>query len=135
MTLKNLENLARINQLKKEPFNKGEFDGLIKSAKARLKDADLTSLSIESRFDLTYNSAHSIALAALRKKGFRANNRFIVFQALADTMNVGPEIWRVLSKCHDCRNLAEYEGYMEVSGQLLQELLLATHKLLKLIDK
>jgi hypothetical protein len=31
--------------------------------------------------------------------------------------------WRVLSKCHDLRNLAEYEGFTEVDTKLLDELI------------
>lgn len=82
-------------------------------------------LAIESRFDLAYNAAHALLLAALRWHGYRASNRYIVFQVLPDTLEVGPEVWRVLSKCHDCRNLAEYEGHLEVEDQLLIALLKA----------
>lgn len=46
-------------------------------------------LSLESRFDLAYNAAHALALAALR------------------------------AKAHRKRNLAEYEGEMEVDEQLV----------------
>lgn len=42
------------------------FDGLVRSASARLKDAHIETLSIESRFDLGYNASHALALAALR---------------------------------------------------------------------
>jgi hypothetical protein len=31
--------------------------------------------------------------------------------------------WRVLAKCHDLRNLAEYEGFTEVDAKLLDELI------------
>lgn len=33
MTLKNLDNLVKINQLKSEPPDQAEFDGLVASAK------------------------------------------------------------------------------------------------------
>ena len=39
MTLKNLDNLVNINQLKQEPPDQAEFNGLVASAKRRLKDA------------------------------------------------------------------------------------------------
>ena len=26
------------------------------------------------------------------------------------TLGLGPEVWRVLAKCHDMRNRSEYEG-------------------------
>ncbi len=139
MNLANLDNLVKIGQLKKEPFDQTEFTGLVNSGKTRLKDALNTTLAAESRFDLAYNSAHSLALAALRWHGYRSNNRYIVFQVLSDTVGVGPEIWRVLSKCHDQRNTAEYEGYFEIDDRLLCDLLTAAQALLdqvvKIIEK
>ena len=75
MSLENLNNLVTVGHLKKEPFNQDEFSGLISSGVTRLKDAGIKTLAPESRFDLAYNSAHSLSLAALRWHGFRANNR------------------------------------------------------------
>jgi hypothetical protein len=34
----------------------------------------------------------------------RSPKRYIVFQMLPDTLGLGPDAWRVLSKCHDMRN-------------------------------
>jgi hypothetical protein len=127
MTLKNLESLVKTNKLKKEPFDQSEFDGLIKSGEARLKDAKIAALSPESRFDLAYNAAHALSLAALRWHGYRPDNsRYIVFQALPHTLKLDSGVWRVLDKCHHMRNVAEYEGYLEVDEQLLKELIQAT---------
>jgi hypothetical protein len=95
----------------------------LRSSKARLTDACNTTLSIESRFDLAYNASHAMALAALRWHGYRSDNRYIVFQCLQHTLNLKPEVWRVLAQCHQLRNVAEYEGYLEVSDQLLAELI------------
>ena len=92
---------------------------------ARLADSRKKDLSLESRFDLAYNASHSLSLAALRHKGYRAKNRFIVFQVLPHTLGLGPEVWRVLAKCHDLRNKAEYEGKVEVDERLLKDLLVA----------
>ncbi len=90
----NLENLAKIGKLKKERVSQTEFDGLVKSGRARLTDARTPSLSIESRFDLAYNASHALALAALRWHGYRSENRYLVFQCLQDTLGLGPEHWR-----------------------------------------
>lgn len=135
MSLSPLDNLVKTGHLKKEPFNQQEFSGLVNSGQNRLKDASNILLSHESRFDLAYNAAHSLALAAMRWHGYRSTNRYLVFQALPHTVGAGPELWRVLAKCHDCRNLAEYEGYMEVDEQLLQDLITASQWLLELIMK
>jgi hypothetical protein len=64
--LRELENLVRMGQLKREPPVASEVGGLLRSGEARLADATKQSLSLESRFDLAYNAAHALALAALR---------------------------------------------------------------------
>ncbi len=109
--------------LKPEPPDAAEFAGLRRSASARLGDAANANLSLESRFDLAYNAAHALCLAALRRHGYRSANRYIVFQLLPHTLGLGPEVWRVLAKCHDIRNRAEYEGDLELSERLVTDLL------------
>lgn len=131
MTSPELENLARSGQLKREAYSQAEFDKLVKSGVARLTDAANPALSIESRFDLAYNAAHALALAALRHRGYRAENRYIVFQVLPHTLGLPAETWRVLAKAHERRNLSEYEGMFEVDERLLKDMLVATHIVLK----
>lgn len=111
--------------LRAEPPDAREFAGLQQLGLARLKDAQTASLALESRFDLAYNAAHALCLAALRWHGYRSGNRFIVFQLLPHTLGLGPEVWRVLSKCHDARNLGEYEGMLEVDSRLVTDLISA----------
>jgi hypothetical protein len=124
MSSKELDNLVRVGLLKKEPGDQAEFDGLLRSARARLNDAKARSLSPESRFDLGYNAAHAFALAALRWHGFRPDNRrYVVFQSLEHSLGLKPELWRVLDRCRALRNLAEYEGHFDVDKQLLADLL------------
>jgi hypothetical protein len=134
MTSQNLENLVKTGNLKSEPASQGEFNGLLRSAKARLTDAENASLAIESRFDLAYNASHALALAALRWHGYRSDNRYIVFQCLQHTLEVKPDVWRVLAQCHQRRNVAEYEGHLEVSDQLLAELITAASLLQKKVE-
>jgi hypothetical protein len=120
------ENLAGPGKaLRAEPPDAKEFAGLLRSGESRLKDAGNTGLSLESRFDLGYNAAHAFCLAALRWHGYRSSNRYIVFQLLPHTLGLGPEVWRVLSKCHDVRNLGEYEGDLNVDDRLVTDLLVA----------
>ena len=90
---------------------------------ARLKDAQQATLALESRFDLAYNAAHALCLAALRWHGYRSGNRFMVFQLLPNTLGLGPEVWRVHSKSHDARNLGECEGMLEVDTRLVSDLM------------
>ena len=48
---------------------------------------------------------------------------------LPDTLGLGPEIWRVLSKCHDMRNRTEYEGAIEADDRLVSDLIDACRKI------
>ena len=111
--------------LKAEPPDAKEFAGLLRSGMARLKDASVTGLALASRFDLAYNAAHALCLAALRWHGYRSSNRYIVFQLLPNTLGLGPEVWRVLSKCHDIRNLGEYAGDLNVDERIVTDLIAA----------
>jgi hypothetical protein len=120
LTRTNLENLARIGQLKVQPPNRKEFDGLLSSGKSRLQDAQRQELSLESRFDLAYNAAHALSLAALRWHGFRSESRYQVFLCLQHTVALEPAQWRVLDQAHRKRNLAEYEGHLEIDRSLVE---------------
>ncbi len=108
-----LENLVQVGQLKAEPPSRTEFEGLLRSGRNRLQDAENTTLSVEGRFDLAYNAAHSLALAALRWQGYRSENRYVVFQCLTHTLDLPNEQWRVLDQAHRKRNLAEYAGELD----------------------
>ena len=133
MTSPELEHLVAIGKLKREPWRAREFEGLVRSGEARLSDAANTALAIESRFDLAYNAAHALALAALRAKGYRSDNRYVVFQALPHTLGLPAATWRVLAKCHERRNLAEYEGVVDVDRRLMADLLAAARAVLEAV--
>jgi hypothetical protein len=111
--------------LHQEAPDERETEGLVRTGRARLKDAANASLAIESRFDLAYNAAHALCLAALRQRGYRSSQRYIVFQVLPHTLGLGPEVWRVLDKCHNTRNLGEYEGLLDVDERLVTDLIKA----------
>ena len=81
------------------------------------------TLSLESRFDLAYNAAHALSLAALRWHGYRSENRYLVFQSLTHTLSLEASQWRVLDQAHNKRNLAEYEGDLDVDDALVQALI------------
>ncbi len=104
--------------------------GLRRSGLARIADAERRDLSFESRFDLTYNAAHALALYALRRMGYRPEHRYLVFQALPYTAGLSAGHWRVLAKAHEIRNLAEYACYLEPDERLLADALVATHALI-----
>lgn len=98
MTSRELENLVRIGGLKKETGTQIEFDGLIRSGRMRLNDAR------------------------------NAANSYVVFQGLPHTLGLDATVWRILAKCHERRNVAEYEGHLEVDEQLLKDLVASAEK-------
>ena len=115
MSKEELDNLVRINRLKSEQGSRGEFTGMLSSASTRLVDAQNESLDPDSQFDLAYGAAHRLALAALRHQGYRSENRSADVQ--------------IFLKAHNERNLAEYEGRMEIDVGLLADLIRCTKKL------
>jgi hypothetical protein len=92
-TLENLTGPGKV--LTREAPDAKEFDGLVRSGLARLRDAE--------------NDAN-------------------VFQVLPDTLGLGPEVWRVLSKCHGMRNQTEYEGALDLDDRLVTDLITAGRK-------
>jgi hypothetical protein len=123
VTSRNLDKLAEIGKLKREPLDQEEFDGLLRSGRARLTDAQNRGLALASRFDLAYNSSHALALAALRLQGYRSDNRYLVFQCLQFTLDMEAKQWRVLALGHERRNVAEYEGHLDVEEQLVADMI------------
>ncbi len=134
MTLEQLNNLVRIGELHKEPPSAKEFDGLVASARDRLQDIKQNKLSAAGQFDLAYNAVHALALAALRWRGYRSNNRYQVFQCLVHTVGLSAEKTQVFAQCHRRRNVAEYEGHLEIEETLLKEFLKLADELLTLVE-
>lgn len=130
-----LDNLARIGKLKKEAPTQAELDGLMRSGMARLADAENASLSLDGRFDLAYNSAHALSLAALRWHGYRSENCYLVFQTLPHTLALPNELWRVLDTAHQKRNFVEYEGVADVDEALVAAMIRVVREIATRVTK
>lgn len=124
-----LDNLVRIGKLKAEPGSRAEFDGMVRSARTRLADAQNEDIDAESQFDLAYGAAHRLALAALRQHGYRSEDRITVFQTLVHTVGTDSTDLQIFLKAHNERNLAEYEGRADIDERLLAGLIRCTKKL------
>ena len=121
--------------LTKEPPDRDEFLGLKNSGMDRLNDAANASLSLSGRFDLAYNAAHALCLAALRSHGYRPEKRYIVFQVVPHTLGLGPEVWRILARAHDVRNLGEYEGHLDVDERFATDLVAAVQSVATAVEQ
>jgi hypothetical protein len=82
----------------------------MRSGNARLKAARVQTLSIDSRFDLSYNAAHAFSLAALRWHGYRSEHWFTVFQCLKHTVKLPPQQWRILEQAHRKRGVIHVQS-------------------------
>jgi hypothetical protein len=102
---------------------------MLNSARRRLVDAQNEDIDPDSQFDLAYGAAHRLALAALRHKGYRSENRITVFQTLVHTLGSDNVDAQIFLKAHNERNLAEYEGRMEIDKGLLADLIRCTKRL------
>ena len=59
----------------------------------------------------------------------------IVFQVLPHTLRLGPEVWRVLARCHEIRNRGEYEGDMYADERLVTDLVKACKTVADALEK
>ena len=136
MSKQELDNLVKIGALKVETASRKEFDGMLASARRGLVvDAQNESIDPDSQFDLAYGAAHRFALAALRKQGYRSENRITVFQTLVHTLGTDNADIQIFLRAHNERNLAEYEGRMDLDAKLLADLMRCTKKLEKAVGK
>jgi hypothetical protein len=49
-------------------------------------------------------------------------------------LGLKPAEWRVFDTCHRRRNVAEYEGHLEVEESLVTELVILTQRVLELVE-
>lgn len=129
MAKQELDNLVNIGNLKVEAASRKEFDGMVKSASRGLADAQNESIETDSQFDLAVEAAHKLALAALRHQGYRSENRITVFQTLVHTVGTSGADLQIFLRAHNERNLAAYEGRLDIDKKLLADLISATKRL------
>ena len=130
-----LENLERIDLLLPLERSETEFTQLIERAKMLHTDSKRCELSIQSRFQLAYEASFALALAALRWHGYRpSSNRYVVFQALSHTIELGSEVV-LLSKAHAMRNEIEYDAEPFDDLKFLDELIAVNEVLLDRVPR
>lgn len=73
MTSTNLLNLAKIGQLDPVAYSKDLVDRMLATATQRLRDAQFTQNSDETRFDCAYTAIRAVADIGLHINGFRTS--------------------------------------------------------------
>jgi len=110
-----LQNLLKIGQLKAHPVDAGEIEQLLSAAQRSLRDARVTSISAETRFDAAYKAVMQSALAALMMHGYRPDthrpgHHMTVVQSLPLTVDLDPKRIAVLDALRRQRNVVDYTG-------------------------
>lgn len=135
MSSRELENLVRSGDLVRSARPPELIRVLRERGRVRLVDAANRSNALASRFDLAYNGAHSLALAALHQAGYVPENRHIVFQALMHTTRLDHPFVRILDRAHTLRNAFEYRGEGEIDERFITDLIAAGKALAALLPE
>ena len=82
----------------------------------------------ETRFDCAYTTIRAVADIGLHLKGFRTStskpgHHQTAIQCLEHTLGYAPIQWQLFAQAHTKRNLAEYEGDLDVSDGFISELI------------
>jgi len=119
----NLLNLAKIGQLDPIPLSMTLVKRMLMTARQRLRDAELTQNSDETRFDCAYTAIRALADIGLHLHGFRTStskpgHHQTVIQSLVHTLDVDAATVRVLDGLRKQRNLADYDGELVTTAAL-----------------
>lgn len=125
----NLEKWAEYGWLKAEPTSRDEIRGLLAIVDRDLKDARVTAISDDRRFEAAFNAARSLATVALRASGYRTSTQtghhLKTIESLELTIKADPKLILRLKALSKKRNATSYDSAGNVSAQEL-ELAIAT---------
>lgn len=104
-----------MGQLKTHPPQAEEIERLLLAARRNLGDADVKSISPETRFDAAYKAIMQSALAALMMQGYRPDtnrpgHHMTVIQSTPLTLGLPAKRMVVLDALRRQRNVADYTG-------------------------
>lgn len=110
-----LENLLKIGRLKTHPTDAREIEQLLAAARRNVRDARVTSISAETRFDAAYKAIMQTALAALMMHGYRpdtnqSGHHMTAIQSLSHTVGIDKKRVIVLDALRRQRNVNSYSG-------------------------
>lgn len=133
-----LENLVRTRQLDRVPYSAELVLGKLQSARRRLKDAGVSQVTNETRFDAAYNAIRDLAEIGLLLQGYRTTrsgggHHQTAIQCLSHTLQLENEAVWVIDGLRKQRHLADYEGDL-VPDATLAECVRQGHALIPLVE-
>jgi hypothetical protein len=110
-----LENLLKINKLKRQAADRDEIVRLMEAVHRNLHDAHVSVISTATRFDAAYKAIMQMALLAMRASGYRPStsepgHHATLIQSLPLTVGLTSERMIVLDAMRKKRNLNDYGG-------------------------
>ena len=110
-----LENLLKTGQLKEHKPTREEIRTLLEAVQRNLSDAQVTAISLETRFDAAYKAIMQLSMVALMANGFRTGkdtpgHHMTVIQSLPKSIGLSRERMVVLDALRRKRNASDYMG-------------------------
>ena len=119
-----LEKWAEYGWLKTEPTSRDEIKNLLAIVDRDLKDASVTDVSQDRRFEAAFNAARTAAIIALRASGYRtsvqAGHHQKTIESLELTIKADEKIIQRMKVLSKKRNATSYDAAGSVSNQELE---------------
>jgi hypothetical protein len=109
-----LKNLLQTGQLKEHEPTREEIRTLLAAARRNLTDAEVTAISLETRFDAAYKAIMQLSMVALMGNGFRPStgggHHMTMIQSLPKSIGLSRERMLILDTLRRKRNVSDYMG-------------------------
>jgi hypothetical protein len=116
-----LQNLLQTGQLREHEATREEVRTLLDAVRRNLADAQVTAISLETRFDAAYKAVMQLSRVALWANGFRpsaaAGHHMTMIQSLPKSIGLTSKRAIVLDALRRKRNASDYMGsYVDQSA-------------------
>lgn len=119
-----LEKWLEHGWLKKEPTSRDEIHGLLTIVDRDIKDAGVTAISEDRRFEAGFNALRTLANAALRACGYRTSTQvghhLKTIESLELTIQADSRLINRIKAFSKKRNATSYDSAGNVSAAELQ---------------
>lgn len=109
-----LQNLLQTGHLREHETTREEVRTLLVAVRRNLADAQVTAVSLETRFDAAYKAVMQLSLVALLANGFRpgsgSGHHMTMIQSLPKSIGLANKRVIVLDALRRKRNAADYMG-------------------------